>query len=229
MNRKISREVATQGVRSGDGTNWRDEPMFVRVGELTEHPERAGNERVPSVLIRLQTLDDCLRSVGDTFEIPFASECEFVWPVTDRELGEPFVPGDNLLVPIEPSMAFHEHENGVVQGTSQVVKDVSNIKSQFGCIDGRLADDQESVGFLLERNRVGVFLPNFVKVLVEDFSLIFRAVEFGAYPDKLRVTQAVDHDLPLEEDAKQQRQRAEARDPAENALVPVSLKAMAGA
>jgi hypothetical protein len=40
---------------------------------------------------------------------------------------------------------------------------------------------------------------------------------------------SIGHALPLEEDAKQQRQRAEARDPAENALVPVSLKAMAGA
>jgi hypothetical protein len=40
----------------------------------------------------------------------------------------------------------------------------------------------------------------------------------------------IGHALPLEEDAKQQRQRAaEARDPAENALMPVSLKAMAEA
>jgi hypothetical protein len=108
-------------------------PVLVGVGKLAEHPEPMVRELVPSV-VRLQTLDDCLRGWCDAPDLIHAFVQEVVSVFEDGELR---IFSDALGQRVAPT-GFGKVIDEVVEGGPHVVQTLPDDKSEFG---GRVFKD----------------------------------------------------------------------------------------
>jgi hypothetical protein len=201
--------------------------VFVDVPQLLQDVERMDGEG-RAELVGLRLIDDC-ECIGT--DAP-GNVGRGVYPISVGRWTNPQNREGSRLLYGRASISQYELPGEMVQGRSQVVEQLSykGVHTHPWPCDlpppEKLRDHGATAWIKLTDDGAEV-----QAVIGEQFTFDFLEVLCCPYESVVDREQRVGtHLVPLEEDAKQQRQRAaEARDPVENALVPVSLEAMAGA
>lgn len=120
--------IESRAAEGGDGRM--QEPVTVQAREFVELPQRVVGERGPS-LVRLQVLDDCLRSWDDVSDAPVGSLAESA--LSNPGVSLPVhIPEDGKLALIRgclgqrAAMSASQVEGQKVKAGTQVVQAVSN-------------------------------------------------------------------------------------------------------
>lgn len=231
---KAANDVQIQVIRHADddlldARSGKDE-LSVLVGILERTEDREGMvlgffRVVPSLIERLQLRDDCKWSRWDATGLgePTAS-CIGISVSPGYRISPQWVGGEDRELRGSFVLARDERTNQMVQSRTNVEQTVPSHDRDHLIDRARNRDAvlELTIGVEHFSHRAWLSTGWIADQFSDGAEMFFCPVQFES-PGRLF------HDLPLEEDAKQQRQRAEARDPAENALVAVSLKAMAGA
>jgi hypothetical protein len=150
-----------------------EQPMLVEIRKPVEHPEGVRFEVIPS-FVRLQALDNCLRSWGDAPDSLLARASTHGFGAKDGEFGvlDEFG-GGRVSMPSD-----NEFVNEVVESGAEVMQDLSNDETKQR---GWVVEDFEP-NLILANLRLE-FVDEFVRVSVEpSVNLGFQALQVMERP-----------------------------------------------
>lgn len=154
------------------------QPMLVNVRKLIENPEGVhGGEAIPS-LVRLQVLNDCLRSFGNVLDSVWSGAA--VEPIRmsekDRELYSPY----HGVGHGAPLVSFGQFIDEIVEASSEVVEAVPSYERKCGGRLPNVVDFNELLSALkveLGTNTIRVFFDPSSDFSLQAIQVVTRSIQ----------------------------------------------------